>query len=188
MIQYGREGGINRRNLSETLEHLLSCEQRKLSPGVRAKVENLSQPVNSDIGFDPIVAIQATPAVDEYVYDVSVPGVERFIGGRSGLLLHNSANAAHLRDLTTPSGVWLGVWALDIVKYKLPSDPLTEIDIKRVYELKADPRYKEKLWHDELDTFLKNKRKSEQEAFSRYGLSYIVDTYLPDKLELLKSN
>jgi DNA topoisomerase-6 subunit A len=99
-----------------------------------------------------------------------------------------SAGAAHLRDLTTPSGVWLGVWASDIVKYKLPSDPLTEIDIKRIYELKADPRYKDKMWHDELDTFLKIKKKSEQEAFSRYGLSYIVDTYLPAKLELLKSN
>lgn len=98
-----------------------------------------------------------------------------------------SANSAHLRDLTTPSGVWLGVWASDIVKYKLPSDPLTEIDIKRLYELKADPRYKEKMWHDELDTFLKIKKKSEQEAFSRYGLSYIVDTYLPEKLQLLKS-
>src|SRR6266852_8437345 len=96
------------------------------------------------------------------------------------------AGAAHLRDLTTPSGVWLGVWASDIVKYKLPSDPLTEIDIKRIYELKADPRYKDKMWHDELDTFLKIKKKSEQEAFSRYGLSYIVDTYLPEKLELLK--
>jgi DNA topoisomerase VI subunit A len=99
-----------------------------------------------------------------------------------------SANAAHLRDLTTPSGVWLGVWASDIVRYKLPSDPLTEIDIKRIYELKADPRYKDKMWHDELDTFLKIKKKSEQEAFSRYGLSYIVDTYLPEKLELLKGN
>jgi DNA topoisomerase VI subunit A len=99
-----------------------------------------------------------------------------------------SANAAHLRDLTTPSGVWLGVWASDIVKYKLPSDPLTEIDIKRIYELKADPRYKDKMWHDELDIFLKIKKKSEQEAFSRYGLSYIVDTYLPEKLELLKSH
>ena len=98
-----------------------------------------------------------------------------------------SAAAAHLRDLTTPSGVWLGVWASDIVKYKLPSDPLTEVDIKRLYELKADPRYKDKMWHDELDIFLKIKRKSEQEAFSRYGLSYIVDKYLPEKLQLLKS-
>ena len=97
-----------------------------------------------------------------------------------------SANAAHLRELTTPEAVWLGVWASDIVKYKLPSDKLTEIDIKRLYELKADPRYTEKMWHNELDTFLKIKKKSEQEAFARYGLSYIVDTYLPEKLELMK--
>ena len=98
-----------------------------------------------------------------------------------------SANAAHLRELTTPEAVWLGVWASDIVKYKLPSDKLTEVDIKRLYELKADPRYTEKMWHDELETFLKIKKKSEQEAFARYGLSYIVDTYLPEKLELMKS-
>ncbi|HME18859.1 MAG TPA: DNA topoisomerase IV subunit A [Nitrososphaerales archaeon] len=98
-----------------------------------------------------------------------------------------SANAAHLRELTTPKAVWLGVWASDIVKYKLPSDKLTDVDIKRLYELKADPRYTEKMWHDELDTFLKIKKKSEQEAFARYGLSYIVDTYLPEKLELMKS-
>ncbi len=98
-----------------------------------------------------------------------------------------SANAAHLRELTTPDAVWLGVWASDIVKYKLPSDKLTEIDIKRLYELKADPRYTDKMWHDELDVFLKIKKKSEQEAFARYGLSYIVDTYLPEKLQFMKS-
>jgi DNA topoisomerase-6 subunit A len=98
-----------------------------------------------------------------------------------------SANAAHLRELTTPTAVWLGVWASDITKYKLPSDKLTDVDIKRLYELKADPRYTEKMWHDELDTFLKIKKKSEQEAFARYGLSYIVDTYLPAKLEFMKS-
>jgi DNA topoisomerase-6 subunit A len=98
-----------------------------------------------------------------------------------------SANAAHLRELTTPDAVWLGVWASDIVKYKLPSDKLTEVDVKRLYELKADPRYTEKMWHEELDTFLKIKKKSEQEAFARYGLSYIVDTYLPEKLEFMKS-
>ncbi|QQG48580.1 MAG: DNA topoisomerase IV subunit A [archaeon] len=98
-----------------------------------------------------------------------------------------SANSAHLRELTTPDAVWLGVWASDIVKYKLPSDKLTDVDIKRLYELKADPRYTDKMWHDELDTFLRIKKKSEQEAFARYGLSYIVDKYLPEKLQLMKS-
>jgi len=30
---------------------------------------------------------------------------------------------------------------------------------------------------------LKIRRKAEQEAFSRYGLTYIVDEYLPTKLK-----
>ena len=35
--------------------------------------------------------------------------------------------------------------------------------------------------------FLKIRRKTEQEAFSRYGLTYIVDEYLPTKLDRLKA-
>jgi DNA topoisomerase-6 subunit A len=67
--------------------------------------------------------------------------------------------------------------------YKLPTEPLTEFDHKRLLELKSDPRYKDKLWQDELDIFLKIEQKAELEAFSRYGLTYIVDEYLPAKLE-----
>ncbi|MDG6919320.1 MAG: hypothetical protein JRN62_07790 [Nitrososphaerota archaeon] len=183
----GKERGTDRDNLSSVLLHLLSCQSSSLGPEGGKLVRSLQGLVKGDVGFDPIVSIQRTPPVDEYVYDVSVPGVERFIGGHSGILLHNSANAAHLRELTTPNSKWLGVYASDIQKYKLPSDKLTEVDIKRLYELKSDPRYTEKMWHDELETFLKYKRKSEQEAFARYGLSYIVDTYLPEKLEAMKS-
>jgi len=99
------------------------------------------------------------------------------------VIISGSANAAHLRELTTPDAKWSGVWATDIVEYKLPTDPLTEVDIKRLYELQRDPRYKDKLWRREIATFLKIRRKAEQEAFSRYGLTYIVDEYLPAKLE-----
>lgn len=88
-----------------------------------------------------------------------------------------------MRELTTPNAKWSGVWASDIVDYKLPSDPLTEVDIKRLYELQKDPRYKEELWQREIKTFFQIKKKAEQEAFSRYGLTYIVDEYLPAKLE-----
>jgi len=99
------------------------------------------------------------------------------------VIISGSANAAHLRELTTPDAKWSGVWATDITNYKLPTDPLTEIDIKRLYELQRDPRYKNELWQREIKTFLKIRRKAEQEAFSRYGLTYIVDEYLPAKLE-----
>ena len=103
----------------------------------------------------------------------------------ANVIISGSANAAHLRDLNTPDAKWAGVWASDIVDYKLPSDPLTDLDVKRLYELDKDPRYDGKLWKQEIQTFLKVKRKSEQEAFSRYGLAYIVDKYLPAKLKEL---
>jgi len=103
----------------------------------------------------------------------------------ANVIIAGSANAAHLRDLNTPDAKWAGVWASDIVNYKLPSDPLTDLDIKRLYELEKDPRYEGKLWKREIATFLKIKRKAEQEAFSRYGLAYIVDKYLPAKLKEL---
>ncbi|HKZ94886.1 MAG TPA: DNA topoisomerase IV subunit A [Candidatus Bathyarchaeia archaeon] len=99
------------------------------------------------------------------------------------VIISGSANAAHLRDLTTPDAKWSGVWATDIVDYKLPSDPLTDMDIKRLNELQKDPRYDGALWQRETKTFFKIRKKAEQEAFSRYGLTYIVDEYLPAKLE-----
>ena len=121
--------------------------------------------VKNDIVLLPVKSIRNLGRANTDVYDLEVEGIHTFVGGVGGLVLHNS----------------------DIVKYKLPSDKLTEIDIKRLHELKQDPRYTDKMWHEELDTFLKIKKKSEQEAFSRYGLSYIVDTYLPEKLKLMKS-
>lgn len=98
-----------------------------------------------------------------------------------------SANAAHLRELTVPDAKWVGVWATDIEKYKLPTIPMTDSDIKRCHDLKNDPRYAYGIWRKELDVFLRLKRKAELEAFSKYGLTNITDKYLPQKLELAKS-
>ncbi|MCY4490511.1 MAG: DNA topoisomerase IV subunit A [Thaumarchaeota archaeon] len=98
-----------------------------------------------------------------------------------------SANAAHLRELTVPDAKWVGVWATDIEKFKLPTIPMTESDIKRCHDLKNDPRYADGIWKKELEVFLRIKRKAELEAFSKYGLTNITDKYLPQKLELAKS-
>jgi DNA topoisomerase-6 subunit A len=102
------------------------------------------------------------------------------------VIISGSANAAHLRELTTPDAKWSGVWATDIINYKLPTYPLDEVDIKRLHELQRDPRYKDPLWQREIKRFLRIKKKAEQEAFSRYGLTYIVDEYLPAKLKETK--
>lgn len=98
-----------------------------------------------------------------------------------------SANAAHLRELTVPDAKWIGVWASDIQRYRLPTDPMTEQDVKRCYELKQDPRYQSDIWRSELELFIKIRRKSELEAFAKYGLTKITDDYLPEKLEMAKS-
>ena len=98
-----------------------------------------------------------------------------------------SANAAHLRELTVPDAKWIGVWASDIDRYRLPTIPMTPTDIKRCHDLLKDPRYQEGMWKRELDIFLKIKKKAELEAFSKYGLTNITDKYLPAKLEMAKS-
>ena len=101
----------------------------------------------------------------------------------AGVIIYGSANSAHVRELHTPDAKWIGVWASDIEKYKLPTDPFTERDLKRLDELLKDPRYNEDPWRRELLKFKKLRRKSELEAFSRYGLTYIVDKYLRDKMK-----
>lgn len=98
------------------------------------------------------------------------------------VIISGSASAAHLTQLNVPDASWIGVWATDIMKYKLPYDKLTDADVKRLRELSDDPRYSGEPWRSQIEAFLKHRRKSEQEAFAKYGLTYIVDKYLPDKL------
>lgn len=102
------------------------------------------------------------------------------------VIISGSANAAHIKELTTPDAKWAGVWASDIINYRLPSDKLEDIDIKRLHELMRDPRYKEELWQREINVFMKIQKKCELEAFSRYGLTHIVDKYLPQRLKELE--
>ncbi len=99
------------------------------------------------------------------------------------VIISGSASSAHLTGLATPDAVWMGVWASDIEKYNLPTDKLTELDVKRCKELLRDPRYQTPFWQKELKKFLALGKKAEQQAFSRYGLTYVVDEYLPKKFK-----
>jgi len=101
-------------------------------------------------------------------------------------IICGSANAAHLRELTTPEARWMGLYSTDIDLYKLPHERLKDVDIKRLYDMKKDPRYNDEPWNSQIEDFLKNKNKCELEAFSRYGLDYVVKTYLPEKLSEMK--
>ena len=43
----------------------------------------------------------------------------------------------HINRELVPDAKWVGVWATDIEKYKLPTIPMTEADIKRCYDLQS---------------------------------------------------
>jgi DNA topoisomerase-6 subunit A len=194
MLSYlSRKGFVERSGLGYSLT----------TKGVRAfrLLERASSLLRGDLEPVKVTSVVERPGGGT-VYDLTVPGGRSFVAGRNCALVHNSdpwgahiamviisgsANAAHLRELTTPAAKWLGVYATDIIKYKLPYEKLNELDIKRLYELQKDPRYEEKLWKEEIECFLKYRRKAEQEAFARYGLTYIVDKYLPEKLETARS-
>jgi len=101
------------------------------------------------------------------------------------VIISGSANAAHISDLVTPNAEWAGVYASDIPKYDLPSTKLTDLDIRRLNEIKKDVRYQKRRWKEEIAKFFEVGKKAEQEAFSKYGLSFIVDKYLKKRLDEL---
>jgi DNA topoisomerase VI subunit A len=101
-----------------------------------------------------------------------------------------SGNAAHINEFfCVPQAVFLGVTPGDIDVYDLPTHPLKEIDLKKIKDMmKNDPFIQEhKDWQKALTKMAKEKRRVEQQAFAAYGLNYVMDTYLPEKLKNKKS-
>jgi DNA topoisomerase VI subunit A len=98
-----------------------------------------------------------------------------------------SGQAAHInRYFCVPTVQYLGVTPQDILDYKLEdtTHPLEEVDIKRAKDaLKNDPFIKHhKEWQNALNQMLKMGVRIEQQAFAKYGLNFVLDTYLPEKL------
>ena len=101
-----------------------------------------------------------------------------------------SGNASHINEyFCVPKAKFIGVTPQDIVDYKLPTHPLKEIDIKRAKDgLKNDPfvqHYKE--WQKALQQQIKMKVRAEQQAFSKFGLNFVIEKYLPEKLKTPKT-
>jgi DNA topoisomerase-6 subunit A len=100
------------------------------------------------------------------------------------VIISGSAKLAYINhELAVPNAQFIGVTASDISNYKLPTDKLREFDITRLKQLQKDPRYNSDFWQSEIKEMLKLGKKAEQQAFSKYGLEYVVNEYLPAKLE-----
>jgi DNA topoisomerase-6 subunit A len=98
------------------------------------------------------------------------------------VIMSGSANSAHIENLTTPGATWIGVTPKDIVDYSLPTEKMNNADLKRLDELSRDVRYSDHAWQQYIEDFRKLRVKAEQQAFSRYGMDFVVDTYLSDKI------
>jgi len=96
---------------------------------------------------------------------------------------YGAIKTAHISEyLASPSASYLGVTPSDIENYDLPTDELTREDIKSLKSELTDPRFQDTFWKHEIKLQLKLGKKSEQQALAKYGLDYVTDTYLPEKL------
>ncbi len=97
-----------------------------------------------------------------------------------------SGNAAHINQFfCVPQARFLGVTPQDIVDYKLPTHPLKDVDIKRAKDaLRNDPFFKmHKPWAAAIHSLLKMGVRAEQQSLARWGLNYVIEEYLPNKLK-----
>lgn len=88
--------------------------------------------------------------------------------------------------LAVSSAKFLGISTSDIYKYKIPSRYIikaTDYDLKRAKELLKYPWFQKPHWKKELELFLKKKEKVEIEALSGFGLKFLGEKYIPEKLE-----
>jgi DNA topoisomerase-6 subunit A len=96
---------------------------------------------------------------------------------------YGAIKTAHLSTyLATPTAEFLGVTASDIVNYELPSDKLNEKDVKALHAELSDPRFNTEFWKSEIELMLEKGKKAEQQSLAKYGLNYVTDKYLPEKL------
>lgn len=97
-----------------------------------------------------------------------------------------SGNAAHINQFfCVPQAKFIGVTPQDILDYKLPTHPLKDVDIKRLKDaIKNDPFImNHKPWIKALELMMKLKKRAEQQALAAWGLNYVMEKYLPDKLK-----
>ena len=103
-----------------------------------------------------------------------------------------SGNAAHInRFFCVPQAQYLGVTPQDIVDFKLQdaTHPLQEVDVKRAKDaLKNDPFFvAHKGWVKALEQMLSMGVRAEQQALAKWGLNFVIEEYLPRKLENRKA-
>jgi DNA topoisomerase-6 subunit A len=99
---------------------------------------------------------------------------------------YGSIKSAHLsKFMATPDAVFMGIMPSDIVKYDLPTDKLTDQDKDALHSELKDPRFNSEFWKKEIKLQLELGKKSEQQSLAKYGLDFVTNVYLPERLDEL---
>ena len=89
--------------------------------------------------------------------------------------------------LAIPNARFIGIRSKDYQECDLSDDvqiELSDTDVKRAREIAAYPWFKDhKLWQKEIATMLKNGFKMEVESLITKDISYVTETYVPERLK-----
>ena len=98
-------------------------------------------------------------------------------------IAYGAIKTAHISEyLATPSAQYLGITADDIEAYDLPSDKLSSKDVEALKAELSDPRFADGWGQEQIQMMLSLDKKAEQQSLAKYGLDFVTDTYLPEKL------
>jgi DNA topoisomerase-6 subunit A len=101
-------------------------------------------------------------------------------------IAYGAIKTAHISEyLATPSATYLGITADDIIAYDLPSDDLSSKDKDALEAELTDPRFADGWWQEQIKMMLDIGKKAEQQSLAKYGLDFVTETYLPEKLATL---
>lgn len=97
---------------------------------------------------------------------------------------YGSIKSAHLSEyLATPDATYLGIRPEDIVEYDLPTDPLSDSDVRALESELEDPRFEDDWWTEQIELQLDIGKKAEQQALASRGLDFVTEEYLPTRLK-----
>jgi len=101
-------------------------------------------------------------------------------------IAYGAIKTAHISEyLATKEATYLGITADDILAYDLPSDDLSKQDSNALVAELSDPRFSTGWWQEQIQLMQEIGKKAEQQSLAKYGLDFVTDTYLPEKLSAM---
>jgi DNA topoisomerase-6 subunit A len=103
------------------------------------------------------------------------------------VIKQGSINLAYESErMAVPQARFIGLSSYDAITYELPRNVMIRLDdgdVRRAKEIMAYPWFQKKHWQKEIKNMLKMGVKLELEALSKKGISFVSETYLPEKIK-----